>query len=917
MKKIATAVLAAASLAQLGHVASGQSSHSVEGLRCEYLSNPLGIDVETPRLSWRLSPGPRGRQQSAYQLLVASSPALLDRDRGDLEDSGKVFSEHTTFVAYAGKPLGSGMAAWWKVRAWDEEGRPTAWSETARWSMGVLHDAEWYGKWIGLPRPAGVAEGSPLPFPWLRKTIDLDAKPARAMAYVDALGYYELYVNGRKVDDYVLAPAVVDYSKRSWYVTHDITGYLRQGRNSIALWLGRGWYVRGHPGVVYDGPLVRAQFDIETGAGAALHLGTDETWKAKASPITPLGKGTAFGDYGGEHYDARLEVKDWNAADLDDSGWEAAARFDPPRTMTSAQMIEPNRALEIIEPVKIDATPEGGWLIDMGKNYTGWLELRLPDTSAAGHNLKIEFADNPPARGRYSTFNQRDEYVTREGAGQVVRSRFNYHAFRYAHVTGLAQAPAPGDIRGLFLRTSYARAGEFESSSDLLNRIYNLVTWTYQCLSLNGYVVDCPTRERLGYGGDAGTSLETGLFNFDTGGLYSRWAANWRDAQDPATGDVPYTAPNYPDQGGGGPMWSGFVVTMPWQVYLNYGDRQVLETNYPMIQKWLNFADSRTKDGILEPYNSVGMRMPQWNYLGDWVTPRAGYGGDLARNTVAAHFINTAHYLYTMQLAAKIATELNRGRDAALYRSRAAVVAKALHARYFNPADNTYATGQQPYLALALLLGIAPPEVSPAVMKKLEETILVKNTGHFDSGMHGTYFLLKELMEADRNDLIYRMAEQEDYPSWGNMLKLGATTSWESWNGGSHIHDTLISIGAWFIEGIGGIRADDRAAGFRHFLLKPAPGGGLTFARARYRSIHGMIESNWRIENGMLHLDAVVPPGTSATLYLPSAAPEAITESGRPAARNPDLMYRGSDRGKAIFELTAGSYQFVSKMPAE
>jgi len=897
--------------------ASGETALSVEELRCEYLVNPLGIDVERPRLSWTMTAGPRGRRQSAYHVLVAARPENLRQGRGDLWDSGRVSSDQTAFVAYAGKPLASGTQVWWKVRVWDEEGHVTPWSAPAHWSMGLLHDSDWYARWIGLVRPAEVKEGTPLPFPWLRKTLTLAQKPQRATAYVNALGYYELYVNGKKVDDYVLAPAVVDYSHRNWYLTHDITGYLVEGRNTVALWMGRGWYVRGHPGVVYDGPLVRAQFDIVLPDGKAVAIGTDGTWKARASPITPLGRGTAFGDYGGEHYDARQEVPDWNGVKLDDSAWEAAATFDPPKVTTSAQMVEPNRILETLHPVKIDATPGGGWLIDMGKNFTGWLELRLPSGMTAGKNLKIEFADNPPAGGRYGTYNQRDEYVTRAGADQVVCSRFNYHAFRFAHVTGLGQTPTAESIRGYFMRTGYGRAGDFESSDDLLNRIYRLVTWTYQCLSLNGYVVDCPTRERLGYGGDAGTSLETGLFNFDTGGLYNRWATNWRDAQDPQSGDLPYTAPNYPDQGGGGPMWSDFVVTMPWQVYLNYGDKGILETNYPMIQRWLAFADSKTRDNILEPYNSIGMSIPKWNYLGDWVTPQQteqGAGNDPSRDPVAARFINNAHYLYTLQLAAKIAAILDKPADAAMYTERAATLRRTLHKRYF-VAPNSYATGQQPYLALALLLGIVPPELRAAVAKNLEDTILVKNGGHFDSGMHGTYFLLKELMEDDRNDLIYQMASKKDFPSWGYMLEQGATTSWESWSGESHIHDTLISIGAWFIEGIGGIRLDENAPGFRHFILKPALVGGLTFARTRYKSAHGMIVSDWRIENGTLRLDATVPPGTSATLYLPASSPQAVTEGGRTATDSAGVRPNGMEKGKAVFELESGSYHFVSKLP--
>jgi hypothetical protein len=350
-------------------------------------------------------------------------------------------------------------------------------------------------------------------------------------------------------------------------------------------------------------------------------------------------------------------------------------------------------------------------------------------------------------------------------------------------------------------------------------------------------------------------------------------------------------------------------------VYLNYGDQRVLETNYPMMRKWLDFAETKTKGHILEPYISIGIRQAQWNYLGDWVSPRRPGGGvDPARNAVSARFINNCHYLYTLELATKIAGVLGKPADAALYAARADTLRRTLHQQFFDAANGSYATGEQPYLAFPLLIGVAPPDVRPAVLKNLEETIRVKDTGHLDAGMHGLYFLLKELMEEDRNDLIYEMATKTDYPGWGYMLAHDATTSWESWNGGSHIHDTLISIGAWFIEGIGGIRVDEKAPGFRHFVLKPAPVGDLTFARTQYQSIHGVIVSDWRIENGVLHASVTAPPGTTATLYLPSGAPEAITEGGRPAAQSTGVKFTGTEKGKAVFELASGHYEFASKM---
>lgn len=900
----------------------GQSSPKpgivVADLRCEYLSNPKGIDVQKPRLSWMLGSGGGGGPQAAYRILVAGSLSLLQKDHGDLWDSGRVTSAQHTWVEYAGKPLTSGQQIWWKVQVWMGDAKTPVASAQASWSMGLLQAADWKAKHIGERRPEGSAEGTPLPFPWLRKTFTLSAKPARAVAYVNPLGYYELYVNGRKVDDHVLSPAVTDYSKRTLYVTHEIADYLTPGKNVIALWLGRGWYVKGHPGVIHDGPLVRAQFDLSQATGSPIQIVTDETWKLHESPLTPLGRATAFGDYGGERYDPSLDVADWTGVALDDSGWQTAAVFEPPAVHAAAQMVEPNRIVETIPALRVDPYPQGGWVIDMGRNFTGWAEVRLPAVPR-GTTIKLEYSDQaepdkpapgtppdppagagrgaaanaagqntagrgsggpgnaPPAAARGgrggnptvfpNTFNQRDEIV---GNGQPVtfRSRFNYHGFRYVRVMGTEAAPAVSDARGFLIRTDYERAGEFRSSNNLLNQIYAMVNGTYEALTLGGYVVDCPTRERLGYGGDAGTSFETGMFNFSTGALYNRWLSNWRDAQEPSTGSLPHTAPNYQNQGGGGPMWGGMVVTLPWQMYLQYGDRRVLETNYPMIQKWLGYLATESPEGILTDHKSHAMSMQMWNFLGDWLTPKGNVRGN-GPNPEPALAINTVHYLYQLQLAAKIAAVLGKPADATAFAARAATVAKAVHRKFYDPAEHAYTNGDSAQQAFPLLTGLVPEDQRTAVMDKLENTIRVRNGGHLDTGMHGTYFVMKYLMEAGRNDLVYEMTSKQDYPGWGYMLANGATTSWEGWTGQSHIHDTLISIGAWFIEGLGGIQSDGKSPGLQHFLIKPAPVGDLTAVRAKHRSIHGDIVSDWRIEDGVFKLSVTVPAGTSASVFLP------------------------------------------------
>jgi len=737
------------------------------------------------------------------------------------------------------------------------------------------------------------------------------------VVYVNPLGYYELSINGRKVDDHVLSPAVSDYSKRNLYVAHEVAEYLVPGKNVVALWLGRGWYVKGHPGVIHDGPLVRAQLDITLGEGGTTRVVTDESWTLRASPLAPLGRGTAFGDYGGERYDAALELPGWNGTDVDDSGWQTAAVFTPPDVLTAAQMVEPNRIVETIKATRVDRFPQGGWIIDMGKNFTGWLEIRLPPI-ARGWTVKLEYSDqlerDKPAPGAAAgwsgggrggsptdlpnTFNQRDEVVG-NGAALTFRSRFNYHAFRYVRVIGADAAPEVSSATGYAIRTGYDRVGEFTSSNELLNQIHQMVTRTYEALTLGGYVVDCPTRERLGYGGDAGTSMEVGMFNYSTGGLYSRWLANWRDAQ-VESGSLPHTAPNYPNQGCGGPMWGGFVVTLPWRMYLQYGDTRVLETNYPMIQKWLGYLASETKGDLLLTHTSHAIS-DNWNFLGDWLTPKGSFRG----NTPPARQINCVHYVYQLQLASKIAVVLGKAADAAAYDARAAAVSKAVHRRFFNASDHSYTNGDSVQQAFPLLTGIVPPELRKGVMERLEHTIRVRNGGHLDTGMHGTYFVMRYLMEADRNDLVFDMTTKRDYPGWGYMLANGATTSWEGWTGQSHIHDTLISIGAWFTEGLAGIRSDGKSPGFKHFIIKPAVVGDLTFAKAKYRSIHGEIASDWRIENGTFTLHVTVPPGTTATVVVPGEGPVHTQ-----ARRSPAVGGRGGRR----YEVAAGTHAFETSL---
>ena len=875
----------------------------INDLRCEYLNDPQGIDVIEPRLGWILQSDQRGQRQRSYQILVASAEKKLQQDLGDLWDSGKVVSDQSNQVVYGGKLLTSRQPCYWKVRIWDKNDKVSAWSETAQWTMGLLEPSDWQGQWIGGPWQGDWKQEQSAPLPWLRKTFEISGDVLRARAYVSALGYYELYVNGKKVDDHVLSPAVCDYSQRSWYLTHDVTDYLVQGKNCIALWLGRGWYTRGKPGVIHDGPLVKAQVEVNRGTKQSIIIGTDESWKVHPSCITPIG-GVGPSQFGGERYDSRKELADWNSAALDDTGWEAAKVFEPVASLIAAQKIPPNRIQEIIKPVAVQKLDDGSYMVDMGKHFSGWFELQMDGLGLAGRKVSMEYFEQQLEGGELRSYNQRDEYICRGEKRERFGCRFNHHAFRSVKITGLDRPPTLDEACGFLIHTDYESAAQFECSNELFNRIYQTVVWTYRCLSLGGYVVDCPHRERQGYGGDGQASLETALANFDLPAFYTKWNTDWHDVQDPVTGDLGHTAPRPSYFAGGGPAWSGICVSIPWQLYCYYGDKRILQESYPVIQKWLNFLDSKSKDHILEPYGHE-----EWGFLGDWVPPGRGQSPEDRVDAHSTHFFNNCFHLLDVQLAAKIARILGKQNDATRYEKKAEILKPAIHQRFFRTTERTYANGEQTYLAFPLLIGLVPQPLRDEIMTNLEQDILVEKKGHLNTGMLGTYYMLELFMRENRNDLTYEFTNKKTFPSWGFMLEQGATTIWEEWDGyHSQIHNCFLSIGAWFIQALGGIQLDETTPGFKHFYIKPALVGNLSYVNSQYRSIYGKIVSNWRIEANKLYLEITVPVNTTATVYVPTQSPGDVKESDQAIGQSDGLKFIRMEENTAVYLLDSGHY---------
>ncbi len=934
------------------------SADDLTDLRCEYRDNPLGIDAEKPRLSWKIAEGiqnsdrrirqslcdgtgasvfatrqsriqkaeGRGQKQTAYQILAASTPELLAQDQGDLWDSKKVVSDQSIQVEYAGKPLESRRVCHWKVRVWDKDGQPSAWSKPAGWSMGLLKPEDWKAKWV---KAGGETS------PWIRKEFTLAALPERATAFVNVKGLYELYINGKKVGDDVVAPAVSVYRKRSLYNTYDISKYVHAGTNCVGVWLGLG--INFYGDVV---PLARVQLDMSVG-GKNVVVGTDTSWTFTSSTHTEFN--WAWCSNGRENIDARRDIPGWSEVGCIKApvghgrsfGWRPVEEFtEPMSSVAAAQSCPPNRMTKKFPAVKCTALTTNTWELDFGTNLTGWMRLRLPQLEA-GQKVTIRFADKrltsaeeevtpdqtykpPPGTWTldtdngpvaYTIYSQKSEFTSAGKPGEVFCNKFNYMGFRYAIVQGLPSKPAPGDAEALFIESVMEPVGTFECSNGLLNRIHDVNIWTIRCLNLGGYMVDCPHRERLGYG-DGQVSVDSQIMHLDSAAFYAKWAEDWLDEQDPVTGKASQQAPmnrkpdpNDPSKGIQNPscwlLWGGMIDMLPWKTYLYYGDRRLLERAYePMVRYPAVYMDS-----FFTGLDSKGCETGC-----DWVAPGIGMRSPPGKDL----FVN-CYRVYLMDLLAKAAEALGRTDEVTRYRAGIKALSALIHTRYYKEKEQHYESGRQLDQAMPLLYGVVPEALRGSVEKKLEEIIMVKNKGHLDTGMLGTYFLFQSLLETGRNDLAYTIANQKDYPGWGYMLEQGATTFWEQWNGyWSQIHSCYTSPSGWMCQGLAGIRPDETGTGFKEIIIKPGVVGDLIWVKCSYNSVHGKIVSNWKLDGQKLTMAVTIPINTTASVYVPTKDEASVTESGKTINKADGVKLLRMENGAAVYEVGSGVYRFGS-----
>ncbi len=808
-----------------------------------------------------------------------SAAGLLARLTVDLESGDAV-----TLATEGSWRAANRRAEGWELAGFDDRSWPAA-QEVA---------AAGEGPWKALE----LTSMGPAPF--LRRTFRVRPDIQQARLYATALGVYECYLNGKRVGEDVFNPGWTDYHRRVQYHTYDVTSLLAPGDNAIGVILGDGWYA-GYVGLggrnrYGQSPVAAAQLEVLYADGSRESVSTDGSWKAAEGPIRQSDM------LMGEIYDARLEMPGWDRAGFDDAGWKPVIEREIAVSRVAA-VDEPARKTEELETREVTEPGRGVFVFDLGQNMVGW--ARLKGRAPAGTTVTLRFAEMLNPDGTIYTTNLRgarctDQYVFKGGGEEVYEPRFTFHGFRYVEMTGYPGRPEAEAITGVVVHSDTPAAGTFACSHAGLNQLQSNIRWGQRGNFLS-VPTDCPQRdERLGWMGDAQIFIRTATFNMDVARFFTKWCQDVEDAQRPdgAFTDVsPAVA-----AGAGTAAWGDAGVICPWTVYRVYGDTRILERRFESGARWIEYMRKNSRE-LLRPAQGYG----------DWLSLQADTPKDL---------LATAYFAGSTRVMSSMARVLGREEDARKYASLYDEIRRAFIRAYWG-ADGRLKGDTQTAYVLALYFGLLSEDRTETAVRRLVGDIEARG-GHLSTGFVGTGHLMPVLAAAGQWDAAYRLLTTETYPSWLFSVNQGATTIWERWDGwtpdrgfqdpgmNSFNHYSFGAVGAWMYEVVGGIGLDPSAPAFKHFLVRPRPGGGLTWARAEFISMHGKIVSDWKIEGGRFHLRVVVPANTMATIFVPSLEIDAIREENRPVAESGDLQYLGSVEGASAFLAGSGEYRFTA-----
>jgi alpha-L-rhamnosidase len=898
-------ILATACFALLLQI--GYAQVRVQKLLVENLSSPMGIDVATPRFTWQLVSDQRNTMQKAYELRVAKAKNVLN-EKEVLWSSGKVNSDSSVHVVYKGKPLQSGARYYWSVRVWDNHGNASEWGQTSYWQMGLLDSADWKAKWIG----SNLDESSAgRPAVYFRKEFRSSKTIQSAIAFVTAHGLYEATINGERVGDLYLTPGWTSYNKRLQYQVYDVTDLVKKGNNAIGVTVGNGWY-RGF--LAWDGNKniwgkdlsLLFQIKITYSDGTTDVVISDDSWKSSTGSIQ-------FDEiYDGEVVDTRKEKAGWNKIDYHDADWlPVVERYFRKGVLVSTQN-EPIRKHETFEAIKVLTTPKGETVLDFGQNLVGWVQVKARGN--AGDTIKISHAEVLDKQGNFYTDNLRAAkaqavYVL-DGGEETLEPHFTFFGFRYIKVEGYKGKIYPQDFTAVALYSDMQSTGTFACSNPLINQLQHNIQWGQRGNFLD-VPTDCPQRdERLGWTGDAQAFSSTAAFNMNVNSFFAKWLKDVAADQFPS-GSVPFVIPNVLGPNSGGSTgWADVCTIIPWNMYLAYGDKAILEQQYPSMKAWVDYMTKNTSNDL-------------WNtgfHFGDWLFYRPFDDNDGRSAVTDKYLIAQTFYAHSTQLLINAARVLGKTTDIPTYTDLLKRIKEAFLKEYVTP-NGRLVSGTQTAYVLALNFDMLPESSRAATAQRLTENIKSYGT-HLTTGFLGTPYLCQVLTRFGYDSTAYQLLFRQDYPSWLYPVTMGATTIWERWDGikpdstfqvpsmNSFNHYAYGAIGDWMYKNIAGINYVEESPGYKRIIIKPHLTDSLAFASASIKTYYGTVCSEWRKESGRLFFNVEVPANSNAVIFIPASEIDQVTENGKNIGNAADFKAAKTGDGYLSVNIGSGKYSF-------